>query len=52
MLTVFLDSESINASYNEKHNLIEDLLSRAPSLFKIYRTTCDVNQEKIKEIPE
>src|SRR5947209_4344326 len=50
MLTVFLDSKSINAVYSEKHNLIEDLLSRDPSLFKIYRTTCDVDQEKIKEI--
>lgn len=51
MLTVFLDSKSINDVYNEKHNLIEDLLTRDPSLFEIYRTTCDVNQEKIKEIP-
>ena len=51
MLTVFLDSISINARYNEKHELIEDLLSRDPSIFKICRTTCDIEQEKIKKIP-
>ncbi len=50
MLTVFLDSQSINSVYNEKHNLIEDLLARDPFLFRICRTTCDVDQEKIKEI--
>src|SRR5947207_2675624 len=49
MLTVFLDSISINARYNEKHELIEDLLSRDPSIFKICRTTCDIEQEKKNE---
>jgi len=51
MLTVLLDSISINAKYDEKHNLIEDLLSRDPSLFKIYRTKCNIDQVRIKEIP-
>jgi hypothetical protein len=51
MLTILLDSISINAVYDEKRNFIEDLLSRDPSLFRITRTTCHVNQEKIREIP-
>ena len=50
MLTVFLDSESINSVFNQKQDLIDDLLIRDPSLFNICRTTCDVDQEKIKEI--
>jgi hypothetical protein len=51
VLTVLLDSKSIDDAYNEKHDLITDLLTRDPSLFKVCRTTCEVNQEKIKEIP-
>lgn len=34
-----------------RHELIEDLLSRDPYLFEIRRTMCEINQEKIKEIP-
>jgi hypothetical protein len=51
MLTVFLDSESINSLLKEKYELIEDLLIRDPYLFKIRRRMCDVYQGKIKEIP-
>ena len=50
MLTVFLDSTSINSVYNEKRKFTEDLLTRDPTLFKIYRTTCEVDQEKFKAI--
>ena|SRR6266487_6163024 len=51
MLTVFLDSTSINSVYDQKHSLVEDLLSRYTSLFKIFRTTCEIDKEKIKDIP-
>jgi len=51
MLTIFLDSISISAIYDEKHGLVEDLRSRDPTLFKIYRTECKIEQESIKEIP-
>lgn len=51
MLTIFLDSISIDSKYNEKRGLIEDLLHRDPNLFSILRSTCDVNQEKIRQIP-
>jgi len=43
MLTVFLDSTSINSVYNAKCKLIEDLLTRDPTLFKIYRTKCEAD---------
>jgi hypothetical protein len=51
MLTVFLDSTSIDSVYDEKQILIENLLSRDASLFKIFRTNCDVDKKEIKKIP-
>src|ERR687884_2199467 len=52
MLTVFLDFKSIDVVYDEKQNLIGDLSSRDPSLFKIFRTKCDgIDKEEIKKIP-
>jgi hypothetical protein len=51
VLTVFIDSISINSVFDQKYYLVEDLLSRDTSLFKIFRTTCEINKEKIKDIP-
>ena len=49
MLTVFLDSVSIDAVYDEKQNLIRDLLFHDPSLIKIFRTKCSMLAEQNRE---
>jgi hypothetical protein len=51
MLTIILDSLSIHTNFSKKNMLVDDLLSRDRSLFKIYRTSCPIDQPRIKEIP-